>query len=88
MTAGADMIVFNSSTLKATDKHSAGYQYPSADDQQDLTTDFATLVRDGTYASFTVRRPLDTNDKDDFLIQLDKQFEGGWAAHTDSTEET
>ena len=31
MDAGTDMIVANSDSLQVTDKHSAGYQYPSVD---------------------------------------------------------
>ena len=88
MGEGADMISFNGNSLSVTDKHSAGYQYPSADDSQDLEVILATKVKEGAYAYFQVRRPLDTGDDEDFVVQLNKEFDGGWAAHSESAEET
>ena len=32
MDEGTDMLVFNGSTYEVTDKHSAGYLFPSSDD--------------------------------------------------------
>ena len=52
MGVGADMITFNSQTLKVSDKVSAGYQYPSLDETEDIEVVAASKIRDNTYAYF------------------------------------
>ena len=47
----------------------------------------ASVVKDGAYAYFKVLRPLDTGDADDFLVQVGKEFDGGWAAHSETSNE-
>ena len=60
------MLVFNGSTYEVTDKHSAGYLFPSSDDSQDW--EVTQFLESGDRVRFDVQRSLDTGDPNDFVF--------------------
>ena len=66
MAAGSDMLVFNSEKMTFTDKHSAGYMYPSTDESQDW--ELTQFLENDERVRFDVMRELDTEDENDFVF--------------------
>ena len=81
---GDDMITFmaDSDESEFVDGFSRSYWVPGVDNEQNLTGEFVyNSELEEVY--FKVLRKLDTGDTDDdYLIQLDRDFDMSWAINT------
>ena len=88
MGRGDDMITFKANGDDSTflDGYSRGWRTPGVDDKMNLTGE-TTYSADKNEVYFKVKRKLDTGDADnDFLIQLDKEFDMSWALQANTND--
>ena len=86
MAPGSDMIQIkaNGVNSRVYDKFSQGYISPAIDGEKDLASTFRFF--EGGFIRFTISRPLDTGDANDFLIQADQEFDLGYAINSKTND--
>ena len=77
MAPGTDIIQIDGANREVYDKVSAGYQYPTTDYINNLTATFTEVNE--SWLEVEIKRPLDTEDLQDFVIPTNESFEVGWA---------
>ena len=81
MATGTDMIQVDGANQVVYDKVSSGYQFPSTDDTDNLTS---TFTENGNLLTVVITRDLDTEDSDDYVIPSNTSWYMGWAIKTTS----
>ena len=77
MAPGTDMIQIDGANRVAYDKVSAGYQYPSSDTIDNLEATFTEINE--SWIEVLIKRPLDTEDSQDYVLPTNTEFKIGWA---------
>lgn len=91
MTAGTDMIMCKATASgvgECEDMTAVGEMAPVKDTTQNTTAVFSVADAAAKTTNVEIRRALDTGDAQDYVFQLDTEFEMCWATNTESSDFT